>query len=70
MASIFDLGSCSPDSITAYLAATRAVHRVAGKTNPTDDPLVADARVGFRREHTDAVGALPDVRGPLPPEAV
>ena len=70
MASIFDLGSCSPDSITAYLAATRAVHRVAGQTNPTEDPLVADARVGFRREHTDAVGALPDARRPLPPEAV
>jgi len=70
MASIFDLGDCSPDSITAYLATIRAVHRVAGKTHPTEDPFVADARVGFRRKHTDAVGALPDFQGSLAPEAV
>lgn len=70
MASLFDKGTCAPDTVGSYLAAIRAVHRVAGLPSPTDDPLVADARVGYRRLHTDAAGELPEVRGPLPPEAV
>lgn len=70
MGSLHDGGTCQPDTVSSYLAAIRAVHLMAGKANPTDDPLVADARVGYRRLHADAVGALPDARGPLPPEAV
>lgn len=70
MASLFDGGTCAPDTVGSYLAAVRAVHRVAGLPSPTDDPLVADARVGYRRLHTEAAGELPEVRGPLPPEAV
>lgn len=68
--SLHDGGTSQPDTVSSYLAAIRAVHLMAGKANPTDDPLVADARVGYRRLHADAVGALPDARGPLPPEAV
>lgn len=48
MASLFDKGTCAPDIVGSYLAAIRAVHRVAGLPSPTDDPLVADARVGYR----------------------
>lgn len=70
MASLYDGGTCAPDTVGSYLAAIWAVHRVAGLPSPTDDPLVADARVGYRRLHTDAAGGLPEVRGPLPPEAV
>eukprot|EP00170_Pyropia_yezoensis_P006587 contig_26870_g6608 len=70
MASLHDGGTCAPNTVSSYLTAVRAVHRVAGLTSPTDDMLVADARVGLRRLHTVAVGALPEVRGPLPPDVV
>lgn len=70
MASLFETGTCQPDTIYSYLAAIRAVHRLAGLPPPTDDELVADAKVGCRRLHVQAEGALPEVRGPLPPEAV
>lgn len=70
MASLFESKTCQPDTINSYLAAVRAVHRLAGEPSPTDDALVADAKVGCRRLHVQAEGALPAVRGPLPPEAV
>lgn len=70
MASLFESKTCQPDTINSYLAAVRAVHRLAGEPSPTDDALVPDAKVGCRRLHVQAEGALPAVRGPLPPEAV
>lgn len=70
MASLHDGGTCAPDTVSSYLTAVRAVHRVAGLPPPTDDTLVADARVELRRLHTVAEGALPEVRGPLPPDVV
>lgn len=44
MASLYDAGTCAPDTVGSYLAAIRAVHRVAGLPSPTDDALVGDAR--------------------------
>lgn len=70
MASLFETKTCQADTINSYLAAVRAVHRLAGEPSPTDDALVADAKVGCRRLHVQVGGALPAVRGPIPPEAV
>lgn len=63
-------GTVKPETVNNYLAAIRAVHRVAGLPSPTDDPEVADAKVGFRRLQVEAAGALPEVRAPLPAEVI
>lgn len=58
-------GMIKPETVNNYLAAIRAVHRVAGLPSPTDDPEVVDAEVGFRRLHVETAGALPEIRAPL-----
>lgn len=70
MGSYLAAGAVQPDTLYGYLAAVKAVHRVAVHPSPTDDADVADARVGFRRLHVQVAGALPEQRGPLPPEVV
>jgi len=65
-----ELGTVAARSLGNRLAPIKTVHLLAGYESPTDDYLVRQAKRGYRRCHTAAVGARPERRAPLPAAAV
>ena len=65
---MFDSGRVKGQSIRPYVASVAAQHRRRGLQDPTDGPLVAEVRAGYRALDSQRSGKPPPRSAPIPAE--